>query len=209
MSRDYSAMNGIIREQAEREGSALCRPVARFRHEEGKFVSTGPDISGKSVQLRTGDLGINFTRAGQRKLAFFVEGDLNTALGGGGFGMAGAVPAAAGLDVLAGPPPELIREGAPVPTIGPMVPIEALTVGGDALSGPDGGPGGNGTAANAVLQRLAAEGSLAPAGRADNFAPALAAAPAATPPPGGPAEPLATPAAAAPVPPAPLPAAPP
>jgi hypothetical protein len=206
MSRDYSAMNGIFREQAEREGLRFVDPWPGFADEEGKFVSTGPDISGKSVQLRTGDLGINFTRAGQRKLAFFVESDLNATLGGGGLGVAGAMVPAAGLEVLAGPPPELVREGVPVPTIGPMVPIEALAAGGDALSGPSGAAGGNGTASDAVLQRLAAEGSLAPAGRADNFAQASVAAPVTPPAPEVPAAPPPPTAPAAPPPPAPSPA---
>lgn len=167
MSRDYSAMNGVFREESERAGLRYIDTWNGFADETGKFVAKGPDVGGQQVQLRAKD-GVNFTKAGQRKLAFFVEGDLNPILGGSGAG--GAVPQIAGLEALAGPPPELVREGAPIPTIGPMVPIEALTTGGDALSGEAAVATGSGAASDAVLQRLARDGSSAPLGRADNFA---------------------------------------
>ena len=43
-----------------------------FVDENGAFVSTGPDINGQPVRLRSDD-GINLTKAGKRKLAFYAR----------------------------------------------------------------------------------------------------------------------------------------
>jgi hypothetical protein len=156
MSRDYSAFNGIVREQLESKGLRFIETWDGFADAEGKFVAVGPDITGQSVQLRTGDLGLNFTRAGQRKLAYFVEQELNAILGGGAPQVAAADTAAASAD-----------PAQPEPEIGPMVNIEALAVG-ETLSGT--APGASGTAATAILRRLSGNGNAPPAGRADNYA---------------------------------------
>ena len=81
MSRDYSAFNGIVREQLEAKGLRFVDMWNGFADEEGKYVAVGPDVRGQSVQLRADD-GLNFTRAGQRKLAYFVEQELNDMFGG-------------------------------------------------------------------------------------------------------------------------------
>ena len=161
MSRDYSAFNGIVREQLESRGLRFIETWDGFADAEGKFVASGPDITGQTVQLRTGDLGLNFTRAGQRKLAFFVEQELNAILGGAAPVLAAIDPAATG--EIAGPP---IPGEPPPPQIGPMVNIDTLTAG-DALSGPS-GEAASGTAAATILRRLSS-GEQPPAGRADNF----------------------------------------
>ena len=83
MSRDYSSFNGIVREQAEAKGLRFVDMWNGFADEDGKYVSVGPDVRGQSVQLRADD-GLNFTRAGQRKLAYFVEQQLNDMFGGTG-----------------------------------------------------------------------------------------------------------------------------
>ena len=82
-----------------------------FADEDGQFVSVGPDIGGQPAQLRTGD-GLNFTRAGQRKLAFFVQQELDDIFG--------TAPAVAATGVVS---PSAAAEG---PKIGPMVPLDAL-----------------------------------------------------------------------------------
>jgi hypothetical protein len=154
MSRDYSAFNGIVREQLEGRGLRFIEIWDGFADAEGQFVSAGPDISGQEVQLRTGDLGLNFTRAGQRKLAFFVEQDLNAILGGAAPVLASVEPAPEG------------EPGAPLPQIGPMVNIDSMATG-DALSG--GSTAGSGTAGAAILERVAGDGAAPPEGRADDF----------------------------------------
>ncbi|MGQ7791546.1 SGNH/GDSL hydrolase family protein [Faunimonas sp. B44] len=79
MSRDYSSFNGIYREKLEPTGITFVDVWNGFADEDGKFVPSGPDVKGQTVQLRTDD-GLNFTRAGQRKLAFFLERDVERVL---------------------------------------------------------------------------------------------------------------------------------
>jgi len=160
MSRDYSAFNSIAREQLEAKGLRFIETWNGFADAEGKYVAVGPDVDGQSAQLRADD-GLNFTRAGQRKLAFFVEQELNAILGGAAPVLAAIDPSATG--EIAGPP---IPGEPPPPQIGPMVNIDTLTAG-DALSGPS-GEAASGTAAATILRRLSG-GEQPPAGRADNF----------------------------------------
>jgi uncharacterized protein len=122
MSRDYSAFNGIVREQLEAKQMRFIETWNGFANEEGKYVAVGPDVRGQSVQLRASD-GLNFTKAGQRKLAYFVEQELTDIFGG-------AVPLLAAID-----PNAPAGEGAAA-LIGPMVPLDSLSAaGGEALSG--------------------------------------------------------------------------
>jgi hypothetical protein len=192
MARDYSAFNGIVREALEDKGLRFIETWNGFADEEGQFVAVGPDVGGQSVQLRTDD-GLNFTRAGQRKLAYFVENDVNTILGGAAPVLATAVET-----------PEAATPGEAVPKIGPMVPIEALTAGGTSLSAaalPSAAK--SGAAAAAIETRLAGEPAAVPQGRADDYVwpvrppPRATAASASNPAPG--AQPTAPP--SAPVPP--------
>jgi uncharacterized protein len=120
MSRDYSAFNEIVREQLEAKGLRFVDMWNGFADEEGQYVGAGPDINGQVVQLRSDD-GLNFTRAGWRKLAYFVEQPLNDQFGGIGSLLASVD--AGGVSSV------------PNPNIGPMVPFDALeTMGGDSLS---------------------------------------------------------------------------
>ncbi len=158
MSRDYSTFNGIVREQIEAKGLPFIETWNGFANAEGKYVSVGPDYRGQSVQLRASD-GLNFTRAGQRKLAFFVEQRLDEIFGG-------IAPQLAAADAAALEPGE---EG---PQIGPMVPLDALAAaGGDSLATgatqePEEGEGLG--AADAIAKRLAGE-EAPPAGRIDFY----------------------------------------
>lgn len=162
MSRDYSTLNAIVREQLERRSLRYVDTWEGFTDEDGKYVSAGPDINGQRVQLRSSD-GLNFTKAGQRKLAFFVEQQLGDLLGDAAdpllaLGAPGSIP------------------GAPVesgPRIGPMVPLDALltsnsdTLSGGASAGLASAPGG------AVTASIAADPSdpqgATPPGRADDY----------------------------------------
>jgi uncharacterized protein len=157
MSRDYSAFNGIVREQLEAKGISFIEVWNGFADEEGKYVSVGPDVRGQSVQLRASD-GLNFTQAGQRKLAYFVEQELQDIFGGAAPQVASADPAAN------------VEPGETGPQIGPMVPLDALAVtGGDALAtgAPSGGENGV-DLASTIANRIAGE-EAAPPGRADSY----------------------------------------
>ena len=73
MNADYLAFNEIYRSKVETVGGGEYVDIwDGFTNEEGKFVSAGPDINGQIVRLR-GSKGINMTRAGRAKLAFFAD----------------------------------------------------------------------------------------------------------------------------------------
>ena len=81
MSADMVAFNDIYRTVAESVGGEFIDIWDGFVDENGAFASIGPDINGQRVRLRGSD-GINLTRAGKRKVAFYAERPLNRLLGG-------------------------------------------------------------------------------------------------------------------------------
>ncbi len=80
MSSDYVSFNEIFRTKVEAAGGRFADVWDGFTNAEGKFVSAGPDVNGQIVRLRNSD-GINVTRAGQVKLAFYAEKEIRKALG--------------------------------------------------------------------------------------------------------------------------------
>ena len=148
LARDYSSFNTIIQEAIAGKPIRYVDLWDGFADAEGRYTSVGPDVQGQSVRLRDTD-GLNFTRAGQAKLAFFFQRDLDALIGG-------TLPAVALPGAVAGPE---------APAIGPMVPIAALSVAtGDTLATAGGEP--EESVADAVVKRLEAE---PPRARADNF----------------------------------------
>jgi len=159
MSRDYSSINGIAREQLDAKGLKFVDMWNGFADEDGAYVEFGPDVRGQAVQLRADD-GLNFTRAGQRKLAYFVEQDLSDIFGG------------ATLPVVA-PGDERVVSTAPEeagPSIGPMVPLETLSLlGGSELSASV-SEKERGLVAAAIAARIArADAEPPPPSRADSY----------------------------------------
>lgn len=80
MTADMVTFNGFYREEVEKAGGEFIDIWDGFVDEDGKFVLTGSDINGQQVRLRGSD-GINLTKAGKRKLAFYVEKDIRKLLG--------------------------------------------------------------------------------------------------------------------------------
>ena len=72
MNSDMLAFNDIYRRVGGERGGEFVDVWDGFVDENGAFVSTGPDINGQPVRLRSND-GINFTKAGKRKLAFYAR----------------------------------------------------------------------------------------------------------------------------------------
>lgn len=72
MNSDYLVLNELVRTKSESVGAVFVDVWDGFTNEAGKFVSAGPDINGQIVRLR-GSKGINMTRAGREKLAFFAD----------------------------------------------------------------------------------------------------------------------------------------
>jgi hypothetical protein len=162
MSRDYSTMNSSFRDALDGTGITFVDMWNGFADQEGQFIQSGPDVAGQNAQLRAGD-GINFTRAGQRKLAFFAQQYLDDILK---TGVAPAVASAPGQEMFGPPMPG--AEAAP--SIGPMVPIDALAAApAGGLSTLSSGTAERGTAGTNVVERLNGGARKTPKLRADNF----------------------------------------
>jgi hypothetical protein len=80
MTADMTTLNNMYRAGAEKAGGDFIDIWDGFVDENGKFVTTGSDINGQQVRLRGSD-GINFTKAGKRKLAFYIEKEIRRMLG--------------------------------------------------------------------------------------------------------------------------------
>lgn len=164
MSSDMVAFNDIYRRIVTDAGGEFIDVWDGFVDESGNFVANGPDMNGQPAQLRGSD-GINVTRPGRRKIAFYVEKPLARLLGLG----AADAPASLGpeLDLL----PDTGPDGTPA-EIDRTAPIAIDDLGaeqGSALLGavvapPDG-------EAKTPAERLAREGVAPEAkpGRADDF----------------------------------------
>lgn len=81
MSADAVKLNLTLRKEAERAGGDFIDIWDGFADEAGKFVTTGSDINGKPARLRGTD-GIGLSKAGKRKLAFYLEKPIKDLLGG-------------------------------------------------------------------------------------------------------------------------------
>ena len=80
MTADMLAFNTLYRTAAENVGGQFIDVWDGFADAEGKYTSRGPDINGRDTQLRASD-GINVTKAGRAKLAFYGERALRKLLG--------------------------------------------------------------------------------------------------------------------------------
>jgi hypothetical protein len=199
MSSDWAFLNELYRARAERAGIVYVDVWDGFVDEAGRYSYQGPDFEGQIRRLRSGD-GIYFTKAGARKLAHYVDREIQRSMANR------ATPVA-----LPAPEPAAPARGGrtgPRPLAGPVVPLTApFGVSNELLGGPRVRPVSSDPVANRVLTR--GEPIGAPPGRADNFAwphagspeAAAAAAPeraALAPAEATPSPPPATPAAATP-----------
>lgn len=159
MTSDMLAFNDIYHSAVQKHGGEFVDVWDGFVDENGAFVTTGPDINGQAVRLRADD-GINVSKAGKRKLAFYTEKPLAKILGLPAPGSVVSVSAPAGAPVEAPTPaaapiivdrtvPMLLGDpaldggsellGATAPAKGdPNLPGEKLVIEGKA---PDASPG--------------------------------------------------------------------
>lgn len=79
LSDDYAKLNELLRTRAARAGLTFANVWDGFVDEDGKYLANGPAVDGQRRRLRFND-GVRFTRAGGRKLAFFVQKDINRML---------------------------------------------------------------------------------------------------------------------------------
>ena len=161
---DMATFNALYAAAAESAGGTFVDIWDGFVDQNGAYVRTGPDVNGQVVRLRGKD-GINISRAGKRKMAFFAEKDLRRALGDAP--LPGSLNAS-----IAGLPPlgEDLLEAPLQPRMSPPVSLDdpaldggASLLGGDvATSAPTRAPRAN--------PALVAPEEGPPTGRADNFA---------------------------------------
>ncbi len=116
MNSDMLAFNDIYHSAAQKHGGEFVDVWDGFVDENGAFVTSGPDINGQPVRLRSDD-GINVTKAGKRKLAFYTEKPLAKILGLAAPGSVTTVSAPAGAPVEAPKPaaaPVIVDRTAPM-----------------------------------------------------------------------------------------------
>lgn len=83
LSDHASQVTAIFQENVTLAGGVFVDVWDPFSTEDGQYAMRGPDINGRDKQLRLKN-GIGFTRAGYRKVAFFVEQELRSRLNAGG-----------------------------------------------------------------------------------------------------------------------------
>ncbi|MGX5775521.1 SGNH/GDSL hydrolase family protein [Methylorubrum zatmanii] len=93
LSRDFAAINDLVRERVQRAGQSFVDVWPGFVDDRNRFTVSGPDVDGQEARLRTSD-GIHFTAAGSRKVAHFADVELKRLLGEKG-GLPSEQPAAA------------------------------------------------------------------------------------------------------------------
>ncbi|MFT4099050.1 MAG: SGNH family hydrolase, partial [Rhodoblastus sp.] len=186
-SSDLQQLNEIYRARIEAAGGKYVDVWDAFADEKGQYNVFGPDVSGQIVKIRTSD-GVHFTKAGQRKLAYFVEQAMRgltdrakpapdpaiAALPPQPAGPAAATakpaPAAPDASPQAALPPT-VPVAPPKPEFGPVQPLTAppLAANGELL-GPTGPRAAREGARASIAPELASGKALSPpAGRADDF----------------------------------------
>jgi uncharacterized protein len=163
---DSSYLNELYRARAEKAGIVFVDVWDGFVDEQGRFSAQGPDFEGQIRRLRSAD-GIYFTKAGARKLAHYVEREIDRSTANRG------VPVALPIDVA----PAGTKPGGPSarPLVGPVVPLTvSATVGAGAAEELLGGGRPAATArpaADPLTTRVLIKGEAVapPTGRADDF----------------------------------------
>jgi uncharacterized protein len=70
------ALNEIFRSHAGASGAKYIDIWDAFADSDGRYAAFGPDVDGQNAKLRAGANGVNFTKAGARKVAQFLEADI-------------------------------------------------------------------------------------------------------------------------------------
>ena len=162
---DIPFLNDLYRSRADKAGIIYIDVWDGFVDEDGRFAQSGPDVQGQTRRLRTSD-GVYFTQAGARKLALYVEREVQRWLTVRPTSVAVATPEEPKVEAVAD---AAGRSGPHArPLAGPAVPLTAErgreT---DDLLGRD----DRQLAADAMVTKVLVRGEAvtAPAGRADDF----------------------------------------
>lgn len=157
LSADAATLNNVYRAKSEMAGGEFIDIWDGFADENGKFVASGSDINGQPVRLRGSD-GLSLTKAGKRKIAFYVEKSIRKLIGVGGVPAIsqltpagtpdGTAVAPAIVNIVAVPPislmdPELdgggqLLDKASVPKASGLTPRDKLIEKGETVDAPEG-----------------------------------------------------------------------
>jgi uncharacterized protein len=163
-SADSSYLNELYRSRAEKAGIVYVDIWDGFVDEAGRYSAQGPDYEGQIRRLRSAD-GVYFTKFGARKLAHYVEREIQRSIANRGVPVALPVPVDPGAQAPSAKP------GGPTqrPAAGPVVPLTAMNATAEELVGGDGRA--NPSAVDAIASRVLSKGEpiAAPSGRADDF----------------------------------------
>ncbi|MBL0372499.1 DUF459 domain-containing protein [Rhizobium sp. KVB221] len=80
LSADAATLNNLYRSKVEMAGGTFIDIWDGFADENGKFIASGSDVNGQPVRLRGSD-GLSLTKAGKRKMAFYLEKDIRRLTG--------------------------------------------------------------------------------------------------------------------------------
>ncbi len=164
VAADISFLNDLYRSRADKAGIIYIDVWDGFVDEDGRYSQFGPDVEGQTRRLRTND-GIYYTQAGARKLAHYVQREVQRWLSTRAAPVAVSVPEEPKVEAAAAsrPGPH------PRPLAGPAVSLiaERGNETDDLLGGNARQPASDATAAKVLVQ---GEPIPAPAGRADDFA---------------------------------------
>jgi hypothetical protein len=168
-SADIPYLNDLYRGRADKAGIIYIDVWDGFVDEEGRYLQYGPDVEGQTRRLRTGD-GVYFTQAGAKKLAHYVQREIQRWLNNRAAPMAVAVPEEPKESKESKTQPAATKAGPHErPLSGPAVALIAeRAVDSDELLGSNTRqPTLDATAAKVLVR---GEPVPAPAGRADDFA---------------------------------------
>jgi hypothetical protein len=162
---DASYLNELYRGRAEKAGIVFVDIWDGFVDEQGRYAAQGPDFEGQTRRLRSAD-GIYFTKAGARKLAHYVEREIDRNVA------SRAIPVA--LPSSIEPAPAGAKPGGPSarPLVGPVIPLTVSTTGAAAEELMGGArPAARPLASDPLAARVLIKGEpiAAPTGRADDF----------------------------------------
>jgi uncharacterized protein len=169
-SSDASYLNELYRGRAEKAGIVFVDIWDGFVDEQGRYSPQGPDFEGQIRRLRSAD-GVYFTKAGARKLAHYVEREIDRSEANRAIPVALPVEPAPAAGAKAGGPSAR-------PLVGPVIPLTVSTTatGGAAEELLGGGAGARPAAAKplaadplAVRVLTKGEAIVPPTGRADDF----------------------------------------
>jgi hypothetical protein len=163
-SEDSAYLNELYRSQAEKANIIYADVWEGFVDETGRYSPQGPDYEGQIRRLRTSD-GVYFTKFGARKLAHYVEREIQRIIGNK------SLPVALPIAVDPTPQAPKAQRGDSVqrPAAGPVVPLTATRDAPEELLG--GGRTASPKATDQTVTRTLTEGEavVAPRGRADDF----------------------------------------